>query len=337
VRFEIVEPAGKSALHEVLNFEIQGGVDGEAAHDVGIVPEPRDAAQHLVDEERRLEGLVEALLQAKRLVPRVLELLRGKPSVLGHQVEHLIPPDPRAVGMAKRGVEIWRVDQTGNRRRFGDGQVTRLLAEERARPLTHAEDTDRFGLPEINVVEVGLENLLLGHARLEDQREHRLVGLASDSALGRKEEVLGQLLGDRAASLADTATTEVDPEGAQESERIDSGMRGEARILSREHGRDNVLRKVAERQHAPLSEYASYIGAEQLRLDRSLSDFAAIRIANRLDYASRKIESHDLLRMCALRVREATQRDVDSITASAKRPRLAGGAGDLLVAEAAQA
>jgi hypothetical protein len=179
------------------------------------------------------------------------------------------------------------VDQAGDRRGFGWRQISNLLAEERARALPHPEDPDGFGLAEVDVVEVGLEDLLLRHARLEDQRQHRLVGLARERALWRKEEVLGQLLRDRASSLSDAATTEVDPDSAQESERIDSGMRREARILGCEHSRHDVTGKVVERKHATLAEHAARIGTEELRLDCRPCDLAAVHVAYRLDHAAR--------------------------------------------------
>ncbi len=56
-------------------------------------------------------------------------------------------------------------------------------------------------LPEKNLVEIGLENLILAVVHLQQQRHQHLVRLARQRALRRQEEILDQLLGERAAAL----------------------------------------------------------------------------------------------------------------------------------------
>ena len=120
------------------------------------------------------------------------------------------------------------MDHSSDRRRFGDAQIANVLREERARRLPDAIHADRFRLPQIDVVEVGLEDFLFGHADLEDHREHGLGQLARQRALGREEHVLGELLSDRASALPHAALTEVHPRGAQQPDGIDPRVSREA-------------------------------------------------------------------------------------------------------------
>ena len=55
-------------------------------------------------------------------------------------------------------------------RRFADGEVRDVLAEEDARRFGHAVDRERAALAEIDVVQIQLEDLVLRRAPLEHER-----------------------------------------------------------------------------------------------------------------------------------------------------------------------
>ena len=66
---------------------------------------------------------------------------------------------------------------------------------------------------EIDAVEIDLEDLVLAEAVLEPQRQQGFLDLAGEAALGRQKQVLGELLGDRAAALDDMAGGEIGESG----------------------------------------------------------------------------------------------------------------------------
>ena len=84
---------------------------------------------------------------------------------------------------------------------------------------------------EIDAIEVDFEDLILGETVLEPQRKQSLPDFAGEAAFRRQKQVLGELLGYRAAALDDTAGREIDEPGAQKPDRIDAEMAVEAAIL----------------------------------------------------------------------------------------------------------
>ena len=73
-------------------------------------------------------------------------------------------------------------------------------------------------------------------ARLQIEREHRLLDLAVEGALGFEEQVLRQLLGQRRAALHDMALHHVLEGGAHQPDRIDAEMLAEAAVLDGDEG-----------------------------------------------------------------------------------------------------
>ena len=100
---------------------------------------------------------------------------------------------------------------------------------------------------EIDAVEIELEDLVLAeHARATAPAAPP--GPCGEAALGRQEQVLGELLGDRAAALDAWPAREVDQERADEPERIDAEMAVEAAVLGRDHRLRQVGRHVLQPQ-----------------------------------------------------------------------------------------
>src|SRR4029453_1586317 len=98
-------------------------------------------------------------------------------------------------------------------------------------------------LAEVDLVQVHLEDLLLRRAALEHEREQGLLRLALEAALGRpvaalvgrpQEEVLAELLRDRARALRAGVAFQVVDHGASEPDRIEPGVAEEAAVLDRE-------------------------------------------------------------------------------------------------------
>ena len=63
-------------------------------------------------------------------------------------------------------------------------------------------------MPEVDLVQVHLEDAVLRVAALELQGQHGLLQLALEALVRREEEHLGELLGDGAAALDDAAAAD---------------------------------------------------------------------------------------------------------------------------------
>ena len=92
-------------------------------------------------------------------------------------------------------------------------EVAHVLAEEDARRFGDAVQRKRSAVAEVDVVQIQLEDLVLGRLGLEDQRHELSSGLRRNDRwrgllfLGHflgQEEHAGQLLGDRAARPPDS-------------------------------------------------------------------------------------------------------------------------------------
>ena len=161
----------------------------------------RELFLHELDEVRRLGCVERAGLHHQRRLLRACPLGVGDEARILHRAQHHGAPLLGALGMTERVVGVGRLDHAGEQRRFLERQVGHVLAEVRVRRLAHAVDAERADLTEVDLVQVQLEDLLLGGMALEDEGDERLLHLALHGALRREEEVLHQLLGDGAAAL----------------------------------------------------------------------------------------------------------------------------------------
>src|SRR5206468_5770576 len=100
-------------------------------------------------------------------------------------------------------------------RRLADRQVPRLLAEVELRSLPDAEDAARASLSEIDLVQVRLEDFHLAVVKLHQEGHHRFGDLPVHGARTRQEEILDQLLGERATALNDPPLAKVGIERAE--------------------------------------------------------------------------------------------------------------------------
>ena len=121
-------------------------------------------------------------------------------------------------------------------------------------------------LAEIDLVQVHLEQLLLGIARVEEHGHDRLVDLAPQRALGREKEVLRKLLGERAAPLHDGGGAHVRPRGARDGDERDPMMIEEPVILDGHQPRDEHRRRLVQPDHHPVLVVAGIDAADERRV-----------------------------------------------------------------------
>ena len=141
----------------------------------------------------------------------------------------------------------------------------------------YAVHRGRAALTEIDLVEIGLEDRVLVVAGLDQQGHHGLARLAAIGALGSEEEVLDQLLGQRAAALRDAAGAQVREQRASDAAQVDPGMRLEALVLDRQHRVDQVSRHLGEPHQLALLPHRTVVGAQRLGLEQHGADGAARR------------------------------------------------------------
>ena len=141
------------------------------------------------------------------------------------------------------------------RRRLGHGREERGLGQrEVLRPAAEVVAGRRLdaarAVPEIDVVQVHLEDLvlaelvldLLGHAHLEELAPQR--ALLAGQVLG--EDVAGELHGQRARALLDAARPHVAPHRPQHAADVDRAVVAEALVLDGDERLGHVARQRAQ-------------------------------------------------------------------------------------------
>ena len=231
-RLQPYQPALHGVLGQALEREVEGGEHADVARVERPVAEARlQLLAHAIREVgRRLAGRHDDA-GPHRLAARGLVVGVGEAAQLTHAREHDVAPLAGARGIGGGRVRVWSADHAGQERGFRHRQLVHLLAKVRAAGGGHATDGHGPALPEVNLVEVGLEDPLLAVPPLDERGQPRLVQLAHERALGIEQAVLHELLGDRAAALGHAAGAEVHPRRAHQPPQIDAGVVEEAMIL----------------------------------------------------------------------------------------------------------
>ena len=109
----------------------------------------------------------------------------------------------------------------------------------------------------IGAVEIEFQDLVLGEARLQPDREERFLHLALDGALVVEEQVLRQLLRDRRTALAHAAGLRVGDERARGAGDVDAEMVVEAAVFGGERRLDQIVRKIFQRDRVVVLDAAA--------------------------------------------------------------------------------
>ncbi|CEG08487.1 hypothetical protein BN961_01903 [Afipia felis] len=242
VAAELAQLVLDGVLGRLLHLHIDGGAHHEHALGVGF-REGGDDLLHLVEgvvEEVVRRILVAAVHDGGRVTPGAEHLAFGHEACVHEVVEHDVGAGARRGQVDVRRVFGRRLEQAREHRGFGEVHVARRFVEVEMRGAVDAERAAAH----IGAVEIEFENFVLGQARLQPDREERLVDLALDGALVRQEQVLGELLGDRGAALAYAAGLRVGEERAQRARDVDTEMIVEAAILGGECRLDQAVGKL---------------------------------------------------------------------------------------------
>ena len=90
--------------------------------------------------------------------------------------------------------------------------------------------------PEIDAVEVDLEDFRLGEMAFQPERQQQFLHLALGGAGVGQEQRLGDLLGQGGATLDDVPGGHVHDGGTQQADGIDAAVMPEAAVLHRDDG-----------------------------------------------------------------------------------------------------
>jgi hypothetical protein len=107
---------------------------------------------------------------------------------------------------------------------------------------------------EIDLVEIELEDLVLGISALDLQRQHRFLDLALHRQFVRQQEVLGDLLGDRGRALRAFVRPVIlhqENRRARHAAEIEAAMFVEILVFGGEEGVDHHLRHRLDRDIEP--------------------------------------------------------------------------------------
>ena len=196
---------------------------------------------------------------------------------------------------ARSGLAIGRepvraLDHRREQGRLGDVELARALAEEDVRRLADAVDRRGTALSEIDLVQVGLEDLVLVVTSLDDERHRGFLELAPERALGRQEEVLDELLGDGAPALTHGAGAQVRDQRARDPAQVDAAVRPRSADPRRRGSRPPDGRGSSLELHElALLAVRAVEGADRLRLEQHRAELASARqLADLLDQASRR-------------------------------------------------
>ena len=239
-----------------LHLRIEGRADQQAALVEGFLAVALgDVAADALGEIARGDAVRRnhARLDVERLLLGRRRVLVRDIAVGGHALDHPVPALDGGLALAEGVVVVRALGQGGDVSGLGDGQFVDRLAEivERRGGDAVQVAAGRQGAEE-DLVEIELEDLVLGEGRFHPQRDQRLADLALVAALVADEEVLGDLLRDRrGALLAGTAGAEIDHDGAHETLGIDARMPVEILVLGGEESLDHELGHGLDRHVEP--------------------------------------------------------------------------------------
>ena len=257
----------------VLGIEVDRGIDLQAAtFDVFDTVVSSHLLQHAIDVERngcQAAALSEWFPRQRRghglLVCGLIDL-----PVFQQQVQNGVAPLHGQVGADERRIVVRAADHPRQQRRLRHIDLRDRLAEVELRRLADANDGDRPVAAQVDVVEVGLQDLSLGVLRVENHGHERFDELPPQRSFRRQVVVLHQLLRQRRCPLGYSAGAQIPKSRAEHSDRIDTRVMPEANVFRDDDRVLQMLRHLIERHRAAILELIAEDRCQLLRLERGL-------------------------------------------------------------------
>ena len=230
---------------DALQPRVERGAHRQAAAIQLVLAEAvENLAAHLLGEIFGGEDLRSGLPldDAERLRLGGLALVLGGKAVLDDAVDHPVAAGHGPVGIFERIVVARRLGQRRKIGAIGERQLVQRLVPIRLGGCRHAIGADA----EIDLVEIELEDLLLGEGALDADGEDRLFQLPLDGLVAGQQEVLGHLLGDgRGADRAPARLqiAHIGDDGADDALNVEAAMLIEVLVLGGDEGLDDAGRE----------------------------------------------------------------------------------------------
>ena len=234
------QPLAQRLVGDLLDGGNEGGHHRQAQLVEALLAIGREqVAADLLGEEVGLHDLGgRALAQGELLGLGRLLLVGGDVAVVAHAAEHVVAP---GVGLLLVLDDVVAVRRLGQRGEIGDLRQGEL-AERGVEVVERGGGDAVVARAEIDLVEIELEDALLGVGLLDPEGEDRLADLAGERGLVVEQEVLGDLLGDARGAFRPLARVgEVGDDGAAEADEVDAGMGEEALVLGGDEGLQDAL------------------------------------------------------------------------------------------------
>ena len=229
VRVEIVT---KRLARGRLEVRVDGRRDGIPATGRAVLLEVMERPSRDLDNlGRELLVLFHLGRDLQRLAPRGGVLRVVEEAFVVHLAEHEGATRERLGDVLARGVGLGTRDEPREQRSLRDAHVLGRFPEVVARRLLDPVAP----VPEVDVVQIELEDVVLLQLLLQASREQRLADLASVGTLRVEEEVLDHLLRDGGAPLLRAAGAQVDDERAEDAVVVEPLVLVETRVLGGEH------------------------------------------------------------------------------------------------------
>ena len=239
-----------------------------------------------VHEVRRVGRLDAALGQLQRCLGRFQILHVRQITVLVHQPQHDVAPLQRPILVPVRVVQVRLLDHARQQRRLLHLQLAHVLAEVHLRRLAEAPHGECAPLPQVHLIGVVLENLLLGQLLFNLQGDHRFGDFAPPRLLRTKPEVARQLHAQGRGALRLAPFAHVLEDRLDNTQRIESGVLEEPFVLGRRHRIHQHPGNVAVANHAALLPLPVEQVADQLGLKLVDRPFAVVAVRHDpLDHA----------------------------------------------------
>ena len=178
---------------------------------------------------------------------------------LDHARQHAVACGLRIVAKTIRTAAFRQLRQCHQQRRFRDRKALRLLAEIGKRGGAHAFEIAAIGRQR----QVALEDFALGDAALDLPGAEDLGDLRRNAAAFARLDQAGKLHRQRRAARDDAAIAGELAGGAQQCQRIDTGMIPEALVLIGDEHPDEFRIDLVERDAEPPIAVARGVGAQQ--------------------------------------------------------------------------
>ena len=233
------QPVAQRRRRQLLQSRVERGPDPQAARInaifavVGVLAIFGDQrAAHVLDEiaSHHLATAAAHGHGVERLRPRLGKLRFGDEAVALHLTQHPVAPLDRAALEALGAIVGRRLGQDRKISRLVQLELVHILVEIGARRRLHA-----IGVAaEEYLVEVELQDLLLGERVLDTVGEDRLADLAGIGDLVGQQQVLRDLLGDGGRAARRLLPDHALDRGADQSGIVEPAMAEEGAVLGRE-------------------------------------------------------------------------------------------------------